>query len=94
MFLLREDTEMNMLEDLVDLLCRNRGSEHDPLEEAASFLRRYEGKKVQKVHPQYIRIRVQDLESVGCTRSIMAKTLDISERYVYQILKKNNQTVQ
>lgn len=85
---------MGMLEDLVELINRSKGSEHDPLEDAASFLRRYEGKKIQRVNSQYIRLRVKDLDSVGCTRSLMAKTLGITERYVYLILKKNGHSVQ
>lgn len=84
----------NMLERLVQVIYASRDPNVDPLEAAAEFLREYEGHVVPKVRPQYVRMRLSDLESVGCTRSKMAKILGISERNVYQLLKRDGSTVQ
>lgn len=76
---------MDMLAELVEAMYRSR--ETDPVEVAAEFLLRHEGRKIPRVRPQYMRLRVRDLESLGCKRGLMASILGISDRHVYNLLK-------
>lgn len=76
---------MSMLEELVEAMYKSRDT--DPVEVAADFLRRYEGRKVARVKPQYLRLRARDLQSLGCKRGMMASILNVSDRHVFNLLK-------
>ena len=83
---------MDMLEELVTAM--HEGHDKDPVEVAAEFLRKHEGRKIPRVRPQYIRMRAGDLDLVGCKRSVMASILGISDRHVYNLLKQKDPSVQ
>ena len=76
---------MSMLEELVEAMYRSR--EADPVEIAADILKRYEGRKIASVKPQYLRLRARDLQSLGCKRGMMATILNVSDRHVFNLLK-------
>lgn len=83
---------MDMLEDLV--MAIRDGRDCDPVDVAAEFLLKHEGRKIPRVRPQYIRMRASDLDSIGCKRSEMASILGVSDRHVYNLLKQKAPVVQ
>lgn len=80
-----------MFEHLIREIVAVRNDGKDPVDCAMNFLKAHEGKRVRRIDPQVHRLVARGMREMGATTGEIANHLGISERYVFKLIRKNEQ---